>query len=693
MSLTIKMKLVLLCGLGLSLVAAVLVVGVYFNGQIDRAHSEQVDIIRANDLVQQARVAEKAYLQFYKPEFIEERAEHSAQADRAFTELAAGSELDFSALKDQLQEYDKAFNELVDMHAQNVGLGQKMDAILEKITALMVGIEDDIQSQLFDLQMEGETLPDAENNMLSLTRDGKILALTMKNSYRAFLLSGDKSHLAKLDKFIKKQGTVAISGLSQFSAQTNNSDYVRAAAAFKTGIKEGQGLLTKSQALFDQELAAGENLNTIGDALMAQAEKAATTSAATGEESRSTAITAIIILTAVGTLVFLVISFLLNRSIIRPLGKALTLADTIRSGDLSQRLNMQSADEVGRLCKALDQMADSLEVKADLARQIADGDLTAEVQLASEQDQLGIALKRMVDNLNDLMGNVAMAGDQIASGSGEISSSSQDLSQGATTQAASLEEISASMSEMSSQTRQNAENAGQADGLSTEAKGAAERGSEQMEEMVQAMSEINEAGQNISKIIKVIDEIAFQTNLLALNAAVEAARAGQHGKGFAVVAEEVRNLAARSAKAAQETSELIEGSVAKTAKGSEVANRTAEVLDEIVGGITKVSDLVKEISVASNEQAQGIAEVTSGLNQVDQVTQQNTASAEESAAAAETLSSQALQLQQMLSRFRLKGNSPQLASPENFRTVAQTPEPHQVGWSDMPDAIDLDETA
>lgn len=211
------------------------------------------------------------------------------------------------------------------------------------------------------------------------------------------------------------------------------------------------------------------------------------------------------------------------------------------------------------------------------------------------------------------------------------------------------------MMQLASQTRSNAENAKQANMLTGEAQAAGQEGDRQMETLITAMRDINHSSESITKIIKVIDEIAFQTNLLALNAAVEAARAGQHGKGFAVVAEEVRNLAARSAKAAKETAELIEDSTAKTVRGVEIADSTAVSLKTIVTGTAKVSDLVAEIAAASQEQSAGIDQVSKGLDQIETVTQQATANAEESAAAAEELSGQADHLRRLLAIFKVKG--------------------------------------
>jgi len=302
------------------------------------------------------------------------------------------------------------------------------------------------------------------------------------------------------------------------------------------------------------------------------------------------------------------------------------------------------------------------EIRAQLSR-VAKGDLTAYVTGDYQGDHaaLKLALNETLDSLNEILWQVRGASDQISTGSAQVASSSQALSDDASRQAASVEQISASITEMTEQTGQNAEHATAANRLATEAGELAVTGDAQMQAMVTAMAEIDESSGNISKIIKVIDEIAFQTNLLALNAAVEAARAGVHGKGFAVVAEEVRNLAARSANAAKETTALIEGSIASVKRGSTIATETAEALTRIVDSVRQVNDLIGEIASASNEQAQGISQVNLGLKQIDQVTQQNTVRSEESASAAEELSSQSEKLRQLLSRFDLESQTPTFA--------------------------------
>lgn len=295
----------------------------------------------------------------------------------------------------------------------------------------------------------------------------------------------------------------------------------------------------------------------------------------------------------------------------------------------------------------------------DVANQMEGGDLSGEIAVdrKDETGKLGVALNSSLAALNEILTETAATVDQVASGTQQIASASESLSQGATEQASALEEITSSITELSAQTKQAAANAESANAIAKQVMSYASEGNQKMIEMVGAMDDINKASASISKIMKAIDEIAFQTNLLALNAAVEAARAGKYGKGFAVVAEEVRNLATRSAGSAKETSEIIELSISKIQAGTQMAQASLKAFQEIVEGINQTVRLVGEISTSATEQVRGIVQVESALQQIDVVTQQNAANAEETAAAGTQLAGQSGMLRKMISKFKLKAGS------------------------------------
>lgn len=352
-----------------------------------------------------------------------------------------------------------------------------------------------------------------------------------------------------------------------------------------------------------------------------------------------------------------VICIAIQRSIVVPLNAMIANGEKLALGEVDMEAAMIANDDLGRFEKVLQKMMLSMCDQAKAAEQVATGDMTVKINVRSEKDILGQALARLVENNNSTLVNIAGASEHVALASKQLSDTSVILSDGAAQQASAIEELTASIEEIAAQTELNARNADEVNLLADDTQKIAVQGNSKMKDMLKAMEEINESSRNISKVIKAIDDIAFQTNILALNAAVEAARAGQYGKGFAVVAEEVRNLAARSAKAAEETTDMIENSIKKTQAGTKIAEHTADALGNITQGIEKVSSLVRNIATASNEQACGIEQINQGIMQVSQVVQANSATSEESAAASEELSNQAERLKETVDRFRLKTDS------------------------------------
>ncbi|ANM05840.1 methyl-accepting chemotaxis protein [Rhizobium phaseoli] len=341
------------------------------------------------------------------------------------------------------------------------------------------------------------------------------------------------------------------------------------------------------------------------------------------------------------------------------LRKIIDVAGAVAIGDLNQKVEIKSNDEIKDLVTMINTMTDNLRVTADIAAQIAAGDLTVSPKPLSDKDTLGIALEQMVERLRGVVADAIVAAENVSAGSQELSASSEQVSQGASEQAASAEEASASMEEMAANIKQNADNAAQTEKIARQSAKDAEMSGEAVSRAVQAM-------RTIAEKISIVQEIARQTDLLALNAAVEAARAGEHGKGFAVVASEVRKLAERSQSAAAEISSMSSDTV-------KAAQDAGDMLGRLVPDIRKTAELVSEISAACREQDIGAGQINEAIQQLDRVTQQNAGASEQMSATSEELASQAEELQTSIAFFKVDTAGDRQTRAPAARTKARNP--------------------
>jgi methyl-accepting chemotaxis protein len=373
---------------------------------------------------------------------------------------------------------------------------------------------------------------------------------------------------------------------------------------------------------------------------------------------------------AAGALLLLGLLFLVIRATVLTRVRDLArVAEAVSQGDLSISADVGTRDEIGELARSLDRLLEAQRDKEAVANAIAEGDLTQVVPLSSERDRLGLALRTMSESLRQIIGTINQTATELTREANEIAGASAALSQGATEQAGSLEEVTSSLQEVSSQARQNAERAKEASVVSRAAVGHVQLGDEKLRGLLDAMERVAESSSEIQKAVKLIDNIAFQINLLALNANVEAARAGKYGKGFGVVADEVRNLAVRSAGAVKEISQIFERSLESTAQGSFLAAESAGQLEEIVEGSTRVAEVLESLAESNHRQAFSLEQVNTGLDQINQVTQETTASAEQSASAVDLLAAQAAKLKAMIERFIVDGKPVRQDSAAPARSV------------------------
>ena len=481
--------------------------------------------------------------------------------------------------------------------------------------------------------------PSVVEEMLRLAQE----RLDLMDGYAEFLMtnySGNTNDISGLQNEIDSMDAI----LAEYEdiCRSNNVE-----AAYSLYTAKVVGLLT--------------DITNSVNAITSQANQYAMETHDSGMSSSTITIVIMVVIGVLAVVVGTVLALYITKSITSAIVQLEIAAKKMSEGDFDVNISYQSKDELGVLSDAMRSTIATLKVViqdiGNMLDEMAGGNLTIRTREESsykgELRPILLAIRKMRDDLNSTMSNITLAADQVGAGSDQVSNGAQALAQGATEQASSVQELAATINDVSQQVENTAEHAKIAKKENAQSHEQIQVCSQHMEELMRAMANIESKSQEIGKVIKSIEDIAFQTNILALNAAVEAARAGAAGKGFAVVADEVRNLAGKSAEASKSTASLIEDTIAAVSEGANLSQATGQSLQAVVESAQKVLDVVTLISSAAEEQSNSVAQITVAIDQISSVVQTNSATSEESAAASEELSAQAQALKELVSMFTL----------------------------------------
>jgi hemerythrin-like metal-binding protein len=605
---SIRARLLWLGGFSTLLIVALLVITRLADSKVNQSYqsinaaqqaiqSAQHSIDDASKLKDQINDAQEKVLALRVVEktFLQFRlAEDKQRFDQLADELAGGlNQLQLAEISGQFQDYRKTFEERASLVLAHDALNAKMMVPLQDADQRLNDILTELGAKQSEAQLNGAKLKDDELEMMNVVRDCRIVFLKLQNLQQQFIATGDKKFV---DQYKQVAGTDAkwgVSSLHEFAVSLNNTNFLAASQKISDSLNDFLKDIDQSLTLGAQERQLDQHLDSAGASIL----KAAGTVLAQADEE-----------------------------------VAKQRSNGIQAGDSAQ----------------------AARATADSTRKSAG--MVILVVILAGIGIYGLFNLFVTSSINRSLGSaitqLSSGANQTTSAAAQVSASSQSLAEGSSEQAASIEETSSSLEEMASMTKRNAENAQKANDLAKQARQAADKGAGDMQAMNQAMEAIKTSSDDIAKIIKTIDEIAFQTNILALNAAVEAARAGEAGMGFAVVADEVRNLAQRSAQAAKETAAKIEGAIGKTAQGVQISQKVAVALNDIVVKARQVDELAAEVAGASREQTDGIKQINIAVGQMDKVTQSNAANAEESAAAAQELNAQAEMMKEAVAELQ-----------------------------------------